>query len=143
MPALGPQARSKAYTPLSDENNIPVEMASPVLSQNGTIVYSKRLARTSSTYSGTSAGSSEDARVQAGQYRAGSEETLSARHDRKGKGKEVLVDERRVTNSKGKERARDLEQGPLEEMQESYPPVNGEEEEERRVQQVSQPLGQC
>lgn len=138
-----------SYAPLADETNH--DHKSMNSASNGTIVYAKRLPSSSSTRSGGSAGSSSDTH-QANPFRSESEETLSVPNgrDRKGKGREILrvdvngFDDGDLGNVRAIPRqngaGRDLEQGRTEDVYESYPPLNEEEEEERRIQAVSRGL---
>lgn len=159
MPTLSiPSASSsgKAYSPLSDEVNPTFGNVAPVptVTRNGTVVYAKRVNSFSSTGSSDVQSSSVDR-----SSRTGSSETLSPI----GKGRAVMdvngypglvLDDQygdlgeirrgSTIKGKGKERAWDEEMGDRVEMMQgqdsgetSYPPLNDEEAEEKRIQDVS------
>jgi len=144
---------SKSYTPLPDELNPPFKNTAPALTvtRNGTVTYGKRVASSSSS---TSTNSDERGRNQdklGAHLRSESEETLSPH-----KGKERAMNgyahgeadlgEMRRADMKGKEKQWDPEQGMVQmdgaggmDLDEGrYPPLNETQEEERRIQEVSE-----
>ena len=138
MPSLlspvGSSSNSRTYTPLADESNYHLDNGAPMatVSRNGTVVYSKRSGSESSR-SGAST-----------PQRAYSDEAVANGHPRVALNDAIERDEddigdlkREFSKGKGKERAWDVEEMVGMEKDESYPPMNEHDEEERRVQQVS------
>ncbi|KAK4688217.1 hypothetical protein P7C73_g1895, partial [Tremellales sp. Uapishka_1] len=126
---------SKTYAPLADEVNPPFGNIAPEPTvRNGNVVYAKRV----SSYSSASEGD---------RLRSESEETLGPLSSPKGKERAIQDDDagdigemRRVAKGKGKEKQWDPERGGAHEEEEEeeeavgYPPVNGEHEDEKRIQ---------
>ncbi|KAK1925042.1 hypothetical protein DB88DRAFT_539817 [Papiliotrema laurentii] len=151
MPSLLPPPNnlSRSYTPLADELNPPYGDRAPTVTRNGTVVYGRR----TSSYGSDEHDLDADYASSSSLPRSPANETPPSdyRPDPKGKGKHRSAlplpmgdvdlgelqrgDTVRARNPKGKEKAWDVEMGEEEEVvQDSYPPINEVEEEERRIQ---------
>lgn len=139
---------SRSYAPLIDETNPPITTStSKTVPYNGPAMYGQpdlppAVAASSST-------GFDDLQKAGMSMRSDSEEALSPSTSRKGKERAKApmfdgdLDEVRRGSFKGKERVWDIEQGIYSEEQlasenSCYPPTNEAEEEERRIQEVSE-----
>lgn len=126
MPTVITNAHStRSYAPLADENS---PVASPTVSINGTVVYSKRL-----TPPGSSSNSEDDHKN--GSSLMDSDETLPGARRNKSRG-HFAVEDDDSGSLKGKNRAWGERATDYVEDDAAYPPVNAVEEEEKRVQAV-------
>ncbi|WOO79735.1 uncharacterized protein LOC62_02G003251 [Vanrija pseudolonga] len=124
MPTVITNSHStRSYAPLADENS---PVASPTVSINGTVVYSKRL-----TPPGSSSNSEDDHKN--GSSLMDSDETLAGARRNKSRG-HFAVEDDDSGSLKGKNRAWGERATDYVEDDAAYPPVNALEEEEKRVQ---------
>ena len=146
-------AADQSYSPLADEVNPSFGniAPAPVVAQDGTILYGKRIP----DHSNPTSADSEDRDARGARLRSESEETLSPNKLHKGKQRVMngyehengdlgeLRKDGGTVRVKGKAKQWDPERGMVEsegvvDLEDGrYPPVNETEEEERRVQEVS------